>query len=77
MSYKDCQDCGVHVEDSGEYCMLHFRVWMEASRGASMLCIGCIENRLGRRLTKADFDMHYQQNTKPGKSARMIDRMSS
>lgn len=75
--YKNCKDCGIDVEAAGEYCMLFMPVWMEASAGADMLCIGCIENRLGRRLTRADFDMHYQQNSKPGKSARMMDRMAT
>ena len=40
-----------------EYYMVHKHVWEAATDGrpASFLCIGCLESRLGRTLTRADF----------------------
>lgn len=36
--------------------MVHDEVWLEANpKGRGMLCIGCLELRLGRLLTKDDF----------------------
>jgi hypothetical protein len=49
--YK-CNDCGVNVLVTGEFCMVHPDIW-EDQLGLGWddnLCIGCIEARLGRRL---------------------------
>ena len=51
-----CIDCGIDTDKIGEYYMLRDEVWNAAvpeERG--MLCIGCVEARLHRRLTSADF----------------------
>jgi hypothetical protein len=51
-----CLDCGANTIAIGEYYMLHDRVWLEANPGGwGMLCIGCVEERLDRRLVFADF----------------------
>lgn len=41
-----------------EWYHLHNEVWGSTglSVGSGFLCIGCLEERLGRRLTPADFD---------------------
>jgi hypothetical protein len=59
-----CDDCGVDVapcdadgypvEDGWEGYMVHDQVW-EAAGGEGHLCVGCLEARLGRRLTVGDF----------------------
>jgi hypothetical protein len=58
-----CIDCGVDTLPTGwdaraEYYMVHDHVWgaagMTLLRGC--LCIGCLEHRIGRQLTAADFD---------------------
>lgn len=49
-----CMDCGMCTNCAYEYYMVHDSVWNKvAKRG--MLCIGCLEARCGRLLTKDDF----------------------
>jgi hypothetical protein len=51
-----CLDCGTNVVRLGEYFMVWDDVWLRANpddRG--MLCIGCLEQRLGRQLYPLDF----------------------
>lgn len=79
----NCWDCGVNTSDIGEYYMVLDAVWQSAvpSRGSYygadggvMLCIGCLESRLGRRLVSADFidaPINYIFN----QSDRMVDRI--
>ena len=55
-----CLDCGVNTSAIKEYYMVRDDVWAEAigsqdACDAGMLCIGCLENRLCRRLTSSDF----------------------
>jgi hypothetical protein len=69
-----CADCECSVGGTGEWCMLKNSVWEKAwpktgqkSSRAKMpmkhfLCIGCIEKRIGRKLTRADFDMRSRHN---------------
>lgn len=57
-----CYDCGHDTQMMHEYYMLHNDVWWLATRGTPylsefMLCIGCVEKRLGRKLHKLDFSM--------------------
>lgn len=52
----DCMDCGVHTVKAGEYYMLTDRVWAKVhDQYEGMLCIGCVEERLGRKLRASDF----------------------
>lgn len=50
-----CVDCGTNTMD--EYYMVHDEVWSAAGmkKDGGMLCIGCLEGRLGRSLSAADF----------------------
>jgi hypothetical protein len=52
-----CIDCGVDtdaINESGY--MLHDDLWCQANPAeAGMLCIGCCERRLGRKLCRNDF----------------------
>jgi hypothetical protein len=51
-----CLDCEICTNCIYEYYMVTDDVWSQAhpkSRG--MLCLGCLENRLGRKLTGEDF----------------------
>lgn len=57
-----CADCGTDTCPSemglrAEAYMVHDEVWAAAGMGpkGGHLCIGCIENRLGRRLAATDF----------------------
>lgn len=63
-----CVDCGwdtAPVDEHGEpvspseYYTVHDDLWhaagMSSAPGAGMLCIGCLEGRIGRQLHAADF----------------------
>jgi hypothetical protein len=52
-----CADCGVDTDKIHEYYMVHDVVWQEAGgkRDDMMLCVGCLEKRLGRELKPSDF----------------------
>ena len=54
MNIRDCLDCGVHTGDIQEYYMVTDELWAEFGE-KGMLCIGCLENRMGRRLEPEDF----------------------
>jgi hypothetical protein len=77
-----CDDCGVNTQQIGEQYMVHNRVWTAAT-GVShkwmamigFLCIGCIERRLGRQLTKADFSDVGINNDRRPRSWRLRARL--
>jgi len=51
-----CDGCGVNTSKIKEYYMVHDEIWLSVSEDVyGMLCIGCLEERLGRRLTPDDF----------------------
>lgn len=53
----DCVDCGVDCLAINEYYMVTDGCWKRAKmtpRGG-MLCIGCLEDRLGKKLTSRNF----------------------
>jgi hypothetical protein len=51
----ECVDCGIHTFDIKEDYMVDWDLWERVGAGRGMLCIGCLEARLGRELTPADF----------------------
>lgn len=57
-----CMDCGMNTLHENEYYMLTDDTWFAARsdvkdkyKRTGMLCIGCVENRLGRQLRPDDF----------------------
>jgi hypothetical protein len=61
-----CADCGIGTIRMGEWYMVHDAVWEQAWAGRrkswrgkipgqEILCIGCLEKRLGRTLIAGDF----------------------
>lgn len=51
-----CLDCGVNTSLNEEYYMLTNEVWKEAVPDlVGMLCINCVELKLGRQLWPDDF----------------------
>ena len=61
-----CQDCGVDTtpctgkrgcrhKGKWEHYMVTKALWEQAGMDSGFLCIGCLERRIGRRLTPADF----------------------
>jgi hypothetical protein len=74
-----CRDCGVDLDAINEEIMLVDEVWLAAvptERG--MLCIGCLEKRLGRKLRRDDFTRYSQSAVDEGMpvSDRLKDRLS-
>lgn len=72
----DCADCG--ADSTTERYMVHHHVWAAAGMCPfGFLCIGCIEQRLGRRLVAADF-LDVPLNHAPGfqRSDRLASRLS-
>jgi len=69
-----CADCRRSVGALGEWCLLKNSVWEKVWPGTAQksvydkmpmkhnLCVGCIEQRLGRKLVRADFDMRSKHN---------------
>lgn len=73
-----CLDCN---EDTGklmEFYFVHTDLWLSAAGSKEgMLCVGCLEERIGRRLTSDDFpDVTINSPRYGQKSQRLINRMS-
>lgn len=70
-----CRDCGVNTALNEEYYMLTTEVWRETVPDlVGMLCINCIELRLGRQLWPEDFmdsPINYMHSVL---SARVLSR---
>lgn len=61
VNFFSCNDCGVNVACKfGGICeysfMLKPETWQSLNLNKEILCVGCIEKRLGRKLTPNDFD---------------------
>jgi hypothetical protein len=72
-----CVDCERDTIELGEYYMIHDHVWPLPRRGAGMLCIGCLERRIGRRLTPGDFTDAPINCDRAGMSARLRARLGT
>lgn len=69
-----CIDCGMETIPE-EYYMLHDEVWGEANpKKEGMLCIGCVERRLGRSLNKDDFTSALINQINEKESTRLKTR---
>ena len=51
----ECEACGRFCRD--EYYMLRTELWRKVCRSNDILCIGCVEDRLGRKLVPTDFHL--------------------
>lgn len=50
-----CKQCGKDTRvDDKDYYMVTHEVWKKHGEGEHMLCIDCLENRLGHKLTKEE-----------------------
>jgi hypothetical protein len=79
----NCCDCGVDTNAIGEWYMVLDQVWREAwpgqqiqrsSPGSQILCIGCLEQRIGRTLGSDDFTA-VPINVIDSQSERLADRL--
>jgi len=76
-----CRDCGVDIWELKEYYMVSDACWRRSGmkpRGG-MLCIGCLEQRLGHELKAINFKdcpLNWRNITVPDMaSARLISRL--
>jgi hypothetical protein len=80
-----CDDCGADTtpctgkrgcRHSGtwEYYMVHNHLW---PGGVHYLCVGCLERRLGRRLTAADFTDVPVNEPDPWDTPRLAERRAA
>src|SRR5262245_46141152 len=83
-----CADCGVGTHSIDEYYMVKDHVWKEAwpgpikswhwVPGQQILCIGCLEQRLGRTLVRTDFaDAPINDPSDPNISDRFRNRLTT
>ena len=76
-----CKQCGYHTLYGYEYYMVIDEIWLAANQGSKkgMLCIGCVEDKIGRRLNQFDFTSAPINNIDlfPMKSRRLISRLTS
>lgn len=74
-----CMDCKQDTGRMGEHYMLVDATWQLAhNSNKGMLCVGCIEKRLGRKLRHQDFNDSHVNRISPGgsKSQRLLQRMA-
>jgi hypothetical protein len=76
LSQFKCVDCKVDTDENGEYYMVTNNIWRNYGAGRGMLCIGCLELRIGRKLDKYDF-MNVPVNYLGYRSERMINRLEN
>lgn len=75
-----CNDCGVCTLHINEYYMVHNGLWEVATEDMysdGMLCIGCLEARLGGKLTADDFTDAPINHGVFEQSARLQQRLST
>lgn len=76
-----CLDCNIDTSRTGigEYYMVHDALWklvVPLEKDHRMLCIGCLENRIGRQLNPADFsDCGLNKELSGSKSVRLLNRL--
>lgn len=74
-----CIDCHFDTLDGGEYYMVHNLIWLNAGMelDGGMLCIGCLERRLGFPLTPGCFTDYPVNMPDNGwhKSDRLLERL--
>jgi hypothetical protein len=71
-----CSYCGENTILLDEYYMVRDDLWDRYGACDGMLCIGCLETRLGRKLTPADFnDIPLNFKDDRDRSDRLRDRL--
>lgn len=70
-----CGDCGVDTSGINEYYSVKNRVWRKWGNKHGMLCIACLESRMGRRLRKTDFTGFPINLGVFPQSERLLDRL--
>ena len=74
-----CLDCKVDTGKIGEHYFVDTDLWLSAvGSKVGMLCIGCLETRLQRKLTASDFpSISINSPRYEKKSQRLMERMNT
>lgn len=73
----DCISCGENTYFLKEYYMLKEDVWLQVNpKDRGMMCIGCVENKLGRKLNHKDFSDCLLNKDLFFKSERLLNRLT-
>ena len=74
-----CLDCGVDTGKISEFYFIKTELWLKlVGTIKGMLCIGCLEKRLGRVLRKADFTEATINSPRfVSKSQRLMARLTA
>ena len=71
-----CMDYGINTHDINEYYMVQNKIWDKVNpQIEGMLCIGCLEDRMGRKLKPKDFTKCPVNDGIFGMSERMRERI--
>ena len=74
-----CKDCKADTSSLNEYYMVHDHIWLATglSKQGGMLCLGCLEGRIGRRLCANDFSDYPINHGFFRRSERFLDRLQA
>lgn len=73
-----CADCSIHTGIIGEYYMVTHDLWHKYGVVRGMLCLSCLESRVGRRLCASDFpDLPVNNPFRVWKSDFALSRMTT
>lgn len=72
-----CLDCKIDTGKTHEHYFINTVTWLSVVQTTKgMLCVGCIETRLGRQLVAADFpQVSVNSPSYEPKSLRLLNRM--
>ena len=71
-----CLDCKQDTGKMNEFYFINTSLWLSVVKDVTgMLCIGCLENRLGRQLVSSDFTQCFLNSNTGKKSLRLLDRL--
>lgn len=74
-----CLDCKIDTGKIGEHYFIVTHLWMQlVGSNKGMLCVGCLESRLGRKLNSTDFtDCHINNPKLNSMSVRLLNRLNA
>lgn len=74
-----CLDCKVDTGKTHEHYFINTDLWLKVvGSKTGMLCIGCLEQHIGRKLTKTDFPNVTINNPKyQAMSNQLLDRINN
>lgn len=73
-----CKGCGKDCElDNIDYYVVRDAVWKKYGVGKGMLCMDCIEKRMGRKLAKKDIEPCFVTQTLNTYTAAILNKKNN